>query len=83
MSVELPRDAEGREIPLDTTSVFGVSGKAYNIVRWEYITGFDEGSQTAHEWYGITEFLSVLEPEKLLLTPPDIWKRTWAGARTR
>ena len=75
MSVELPRDAEGREIPLDTTSIFGVNGKAYNIVRWEYITGFDEGSQTAHEWYGITEFLSILEPEKLLLTPPDSWEK--------
>lgn len=75
MSVELPRDAEGREIPLDTTSIFGVNGKAYNIVRWEYITGFDEGSQTAHEWYGITEFLSILEPKKLLLTPPDSWEK--------
>lgn len=73
--IELPKDAEGREIPLDTTSIFGVNGKAYNIVRWEYITGFDEGSQTAHEWYGVTEFLSILEPEKLLLTPPDSWKK--------
>lgn len=69
------RIAEGREIPLDTTSIFGVNGKAYNIMRWEYITGFDEGSQTAHEWYGITEFLSILEPEKLLLTPPDSWEK--------
>lgn len=75
MSIELPKDAEGREIPLDTTSIFGVNGKAYNIVRWEYITGFDEGSQTAHEWYGITEFLSALEPEKMLLTPPDSWEK--------
>jgi hypothetical protein len=74
-NIELPKDAEGREIPLDTTSIFGVSGKAYNIVRWEYITGFDAGSQTAHKWYGITEFLSVLEPEKLLLTPPDSWEK--------
>ena len=74
-NIELPKDAEGREIPLDTTSIFGVSGKAYNIVRWEYITGFDEGNQTAHEWYGITEFLSVLEPEKLLLIPPDSWEK--------
>lgn len=73
--IEPPKDAKGREIPLDTTSIFGVNGKAYNIVRWEYITGFDEGSQTVHEWYGITEFLSVLEPEKLLLTPPDSWEK--------
>ena len=31
---------------MDTTSIIGVNGKAYNIVRWEYITGFNEGSQS-------------------------------------
>lgn len=31
MSVELPKDAEGREIPLDTVVLFGGNSNAYNI----------------------------------------------------
>ena len=59
MSVELPRDAEGREIPLDTTSIFGVNGKAYNIVRWEYITGFDEGARRRTSGMGLLSFFRL------------------------
>lgn len=33
MTIELPKDVEGREIPLDTTKLFGASGDAYNITR--------------------------------------------------
>lgn len=30
MSIELPKDAEGREIPLDTVVLFGGNGNAYS-----------------------------------------------------
>lgn len=40
MTIELPKDAAGREIPLDTTKLFGASGNAYNITRWIYTTDF-------------------------------------------
>lgn len=41
MSVELPKDAEGREIPLDTTAMYGADGKVVNISRWVYCTALD------------------------------------------
>lgn len=34
MSIELPKDAEGREIPLDTVALFNRVGNVYSIVRW-------------------------------------------------
>lgn len=33
MTVKLPKDVEGRKIPLDTTKLFCASGNAYNITR--------------------------------------------------
>lgn len=36
MSVELPKDAKGREIPLDTVALFNRVGNVYSIVRWTY-----------------------------------------------
>ena len=33
MNIELPKDAEGREIPLDTTAMYGADGKVVNISR--------------------------------------------------
>lgn len=41
MSVELPKDAKGREIPLDTVALFNRVGNVYGIVRWTFTTDFD------------------------------------------
>lgn len=41
MGVELPKDAEGREIPLDTVALFNRDGNVYSIVRWTFTTDFD------------------------------------------
>lgn len=41
MSAELPRDAEGREIPLDTKVLYGDGGTARNIVYWVFTTDSD------------------------------------------
>lgn len=38
MNIELPKDADGREIPLDTNVLYGDSGTAWNIVRWVFTT---------------------------------------------
>lgn len=75
MSVELPKDAEGREIPLDTVVLFGGNGNVYNIVRWEYLTDFETGAEFTNCWFAITERLTALEPELMYLTPPDSWEK--------
>ena len=34
--IQLPKDADGREIPLDTKVLYGSGGTARNIVYWVY-----------------------------------------------
>ena len=75
MNIELPRDAEGREIPLDTVALFGGNGNVYNIVRWEYLTDFETGAEFTNCWLAITERLTALDPELMHLTPPDTWEK--------
>ena len=74
MSIELPKDAEGREIPLDTVALFGGNGNVYNIVRWIYTTDFETWSET-NTWRAITEKHRALDPELMYLKPPDSWEK--------
>lgn len=55
MSVELPKDAEGCEIPLDTVALFNRDGKAYSIVRWIFTTDFDLSDGWSNKWRAIRE----------------------------
>ena len=88
MSIELPKDAEGREIPLDTVALFNRVGNVYSIVRWTFTTDFDLSDGWSNKWRAITDRGFALDPALVYLTTPktDTWeklKRTWAGARTR
>lgn len=74
MGVELPRDAEGREIPLDTVALFGGNGNVYNIVRWIYTTDFETWTES-NTWRAIAENHRALDPELMYLTPPDSWEK--------
>ena len=74
-NIELPKDAEGREIPLDTTVMFGGNGNTYYIVRWSYITELNAGDKNAKSWYAVTKGRTVLDPELMYLTPPDSWEK--------
>lgn len=74
MSVELPNDAEGREIPLDTVVLFSRSGEAHNIVRWIYTTDFETWTES-NMWRAIAENHRALDPELMYLTPPDSWEK--------
>lgn len=74
MSVELPKDAEGREIPLDTVALFDSSGDVYNIARWIYTTDFETWTES-NKWRAIAENHCALDPELMYLTPPDSWEK--------
>ena len=37
MAIELPKDAEGREIPLDTSKLFISDGTMVHVLRFEYM----------------------------------------------
>lgn len=75
MSVELPKDATGHEIPLDTVTLFNSYGDAYNIVGWMFDTDFLTYNKWANSWRAFSEHGIVLEPEKIYLTPPDSWEK--------
>ncbi len=75
MAIELPKDAEGREIPLDTVALFGGNGNAYSIKRWVYTTDFDLGDSTAGQWRALTDKMTRLDPELMYLNPPDSWEK--------
>lgn len=75
MSIELPKDATGHEIPLDTVTLFNSYGDAYNIVGWMFDTDFLTYSEWANSWRAFTEHGITLDPEKMYLTPPDSWKK--------
>ncbi len=39
--IQLPKDADDREIPLDTKVLYGIGGTARNIVYWVYTVDSD------------------------------------------
>lgn len=75
MSIELPKDAEGREIPLDTVVLFGGNDNAYNITGWIYVTDFDLSNSMAGQWRALTDKFTRLDPEFMYLIPSDSWEK--------
>lgn len=75
MSIELPKDADGREITLDTVVLFSRSGEVHNIVRWTFTTDFETCNECANSWCAVSENGLNIKPELMCLTQPDSWKR--------
>lgn len=76
MTIELPKDAEGREIPLDTVVLFNRHGEAYNIVRWIFTTDFDLADGWSNKWRAITDRGFAIDPELVhLITSHDSWEK--------
>lgn len=71
--IELPRDAVGREIPLDTEALYDKSGERLAIYAWEYMP------QLKHSKWRM-RFLSdysdcEYHPDEYYLVPPDSWEK--------
>ena len=66
MSVELPKDADGREIPLDTTVLYDKNDKEVVVSRYQYYPrvgyGYWNIKSVRNEYYRVDE---------VYLTPPD------------
>lgn len=75
MTVELPKDADGREIPLDTTVLFGGNDNAYNITGWIYVTDFNLSNSAAGQWRALTDKFTKIDPKFMYLTPSDSWEK--------
>ena len=72
MTVELPKDAEGREIPLDVEFLYNANGesvKPYSFTFRRY-----DGFCWEMRLVGAPEDL-VYETNSFYLTPPDSWEK--------
>lgn len=75
MSIELPKDAEGREIPLDTKVMYGYGGTDRNIVYWVFTTDSDLEKEWRNCWRAVTDAGRKIDPGLMYLTPPDTWEK--------
>lgn len=75
MSVELPKDAEGREIPLDTVALYGDDGNVHSVRRFIYTTDFDLDDKWINSWIAVVDDYKVAKPEQMHLTKPDSLKQ--------
>jgi hypothetical protein len=79
MSVELPKDAEGREIPLDTVALYDDDGNVHNIRRFMYTNDFDLNDKWINSWIAVVDDYKTAKPEQMHLTPPDSWEKLEEG----
>lgn len=74
-NIELPKDAEGREIPLDTVALYDDSGNVHSIRRFIYTNDFDLNDKWINSWIAVADDYKVAKPEQMHLTKPDSWKK--------
>lgn len=69
MDIKLPRDAEGREIPLDTEVLYDKEGKRREVDWYTFYPDKDR-------WDVVFEDSCVrFSPQNLSLTKPDSWEK--------
>lgn len=74
-NIELPKDADGREIPLDTVALYDDDGNVYSVRRFIYTTDFDLGDKWMNSWYIVVDDYKTAKPEQMRLTSPDSWEK--------
>lgn len=67
MSIELPKDAEGREIPLDTECLYTYKGEKQDVLSFTY--------DRREDIWEIETDMRMVNSIYLYLTPPDSWER--------
>lgn len=67
MTVELPKDAEGREIPLDTECLYTCNGEKQDVISFMYYRRKDR--------WEIETDTHIVNSIYLYITQPDSWKK--------
>ena len=70
MTVELLKDAEGREIPLDTVCMYDNDGKEIVVSRYQYYPGVGTGY-----WNIKSVRNKYYRQDEVYLTKPDSWEK--------
>lgn len=72
MTVELPKDADGREIPLDTALLYGkVSGEEYEVVCFNFRPSMRQWRVELKR----RDDLGIYATESFTLSTPDSWEK--------
>lgn len=74
-NIELPKDAEGREIPLDTEVLYRKDGTLADVDEFNFSTGY---SDPEHKWTVRLMNCAVFFTTKMFLNPPeppDSWEK--------
>lgn len=70
--IELPKDAEGREIPLDVDALYDKNGERVEVFRWNYV----RGRKNNWTFNLLFEYPDVPHyPQDYHLAPPDSWEK--------
>ena len=69
--IELPKDADGREIPLDTKTLYDEYGRPIKVSAFSYSSDFSKW--LVQGWYNAAEMAT--SPSKCYLTAPDSWEK--------
>ena len=68
--IELPKDAEGREIPLDTKVLYDDNGELIDVSRYQYYPA------VGSDYWNIRSVRNKFyRLDEVHLTPPDSWKK--------
>lgn len=73
MSIELPKDAEGREIPLNVDALYDKGGERSAIFAWEYMPRRHHGRWTVR--FPFDGSGCKYHPDEYYLAPPDSWEK--------
>ena len=69
MTVELPKDAEGREIPLDTVVLYDKEGKRREVDCYTFYPDKDRWDVV------LADSSAHFSPNNLSITQPDSWEK--------
>lgn len=69
VNIELPKDAEGREIPLDVDALYDKNGERFAIYAWEYMPKLKHSKWRVR--FLFDESGVKYYPDEYFLTPPD------------
>ena len=69
MTVELPKDAEGREIPLDTDALYDKDGKRREVDWYTFYPDKDRWDVV------LADSSAHFSPNNISITPPDSWEK--------
>lgn len=68
----MPKDAEGHEIPLDTTTLYDENGNEYEVYYYKYSV---RQTIPQRKWQVVMMDCIVHDVSDLYLTPPDSWEQ--------